>query len=129
MRAGRSLLSYGGGLFSCRKGDPMSWTPLSARERETVIILTDADDVARIGTHQRGLLTKLERNPSARKVEDLSYGLQRGAAFEMQVSLITFREVKRKGNSSSFKSEKRGSDIEIQRPRAQSDQTQGEMAQ
>src|SRR5438876_196829 len=102
----------------------MSWTPLSASERETVVILSDADKVARIGTHQKKVLTKLERNPSARKVEDFSYGSQRGAAFEMPASLITFRRCKRKANSGSFESEKRGSDVEIRSSRAQSDQRQ-----
>jgi hypothetical protein len=64
---------------------------LTAPERETVILFSDAGNTATISTHQRKVITKLERNPLARKVEDLSIGNQPGATFELDADLITFR--------------------------------------
>jgi len=64
---------------------------LTPFERETVILMSDGDDVATISTHQRTVLTKLERNPSAVKVEDLTHGSSAGAKFEMPARLISFR--------------------------------------
>lgn len=69
---------------------------LTAPERETVILMSDADGIARISTHQRRILTKLERNPSARKVKDIAHGSQPGAIFEVPASLVSIRNGKRK---------------------------------
>jgi len=66
-------------------------TPLTAAERETVILIDDASGVASIATHQRRIITKLERNPAARKIEDLTHGSQPGARYEMPARLVSFR--------------------------------------
>jgi hypothetical protein len=68
---------------------------LTAPERETVILLSDADGVARISTHQPTILTKLRNNPAAVEIEDLSFGTTRGASFEIPASLISFRTKRR----------------------------------
>lgn len=44
---------------------------LTPPERETVILLSGADDVARISTHQRRI-TKLRKNTAAREIADLN---------------------------------------------------------
>jgi len=64
---------------------------LTPFERETVILMSDGDGVATVTTHQRTVLTKLERNPSAVKIEDLTHGSTAGARFEMPAHLISFR--------------------------------------
>lgn len=74
---------------------PPGITPLTAPERETVILMSDADDVALITTYQRRILTKLERNPAARKIEDLRHGGQPGARFELAAAFISFRSRRR----------------------------------
>lgn len=68
---------------------------LTPAERETVILLNDEDDTAIVSTHQRSVLTKLERNPSATKLEDLSVGKNKGARFSMPKNLISFRTGRR----------------------------------
>jgi hypothetical protein len=75
---------------SARKRAPKI-TPLTPYERETVIVFNDEDAVARISTHQRTVLTKLDKNPQAKQVEDLTIGGNRGATFEMPKGLISFR--------------------------------------
>lgn len=69
-------------------------TSLTAPERETVILMSDADDTATITTYQRPIVTKLERNPAVTKIEDLDYGSTRGARFEMPAALLSFRSKK-----------------------------------
>lgn len=70
----------------------MPRTPgLTPLERETVVLFNDAEDTAIISTHQRSILTKLERNPSAKKVEDLTVGRSPGARYEIPKGLISFR--------------------------------------
>jgi len=64
---------------------------LTPYERETVILMSDGDDVATIATHQRTVLTKLENNPAAVKVEDLTHGGSRGAKFTLPAKLVSFR--------------------------------------
>ncbi len=83
----------------------MRLTPLSAYERETVIVFNDEEPMASITTHQRRIVTKLERNPAARKVEDLQHGRQPGGRYELDKRLITLRTKKatRPGNASNLK--------------------------
>ena len=45
----------------------MRLTPLSAYERETIIMFDDEEDLPSITTHQRRILTKREGNPSRRE--------------------------------------------------------------
>jgi hypothetical protein len=83
----------------------MTLTPLSAYERETIIVFNDAEDLATVTTHQRRMLTKLERNPAAEKIEDLPHGSQPGARYSVPAQLISIRSKKRaatKGNPESL---------------------------
>lgn len=68
----------------------MSKTPLNAYERETVIVFNDAEDTAQVTTHQRPVLRKLEANPAATKVEDLTFGSAPGARFELPKKYVRF---------------------------------------
>ena len=43
---------------------------LSAEERETIIVISDASDTAVIVTHSRPWLSALEKNPAATQVGD-----------------------------------------------------------
>ena len=70
---------------------------LTAFERETVVLMSDGNDIATITTYQKRLVTKLERNPAATKLEDLTYGSTAGARFEMPASLVSFRSKRRVG--------------------------------
>jgi hypothetical protein len=70
---------------------------LTPPERETVITFSDADNVAMVHTHQRKIITKLERNPAAEKVEDISFDGTVGAVFELPADLISFRSSRRTG--------------------------------
>jgi hypothetical protein len=63
---------------------------LTAPERETVISLSDADDMATVHTHQRRVITKLRNNPAATEIEDLSFDGTAGAVFELLVWAISF---------------------------------------
>jgi hypothetical protein len=71
---------------------PDSLTP---PERETVILINDADDFAEISTHQRTWVTKLRKNPAAEELEDLSYGSTTGARFRLPAKLVSVRTKER----------------------------------
>ena len=70
---------------------------LTAAERETVILFDDSSDTATITTWQRSVITKLERNPAATKVEEWRYGTSVGARFTLPAKLVSFRTTVRKG--------------------------------
>jgi hypothetical protein len=70
---------------------------LTAREPETVITFSDDDDVATVHTHQRRIITKLQNNPAAEQIEDISFDGTAGAVFELPVWAISFLSKKRKG--------------------------------
>jgi len=76
---------------------------LTAPERETVITFSDADDTATIHTHQRRIITKLLNNPTATKVDDLTFEGSAGAVFEIPAELISFRSGRRKLSPSQAK--------------------------
>jgi hypothetical protein len=76
-------------------------TSLTPPERETVILLNDEDDLARISSWQRKVITKLEKNPAATKIEDWRMGTSVGAVFELPASMLSFRSVKRQGRPAS----------------------------
>jgi hypothetical protein len=63
---------------------------LTAPERETVALTSDADDVWTLTTHQRKVLTKLRR-AGWEPVEDLSYHGQPGGRFEIPYNAIVIR--------------------------------------
>jgi hypothetical protein len=61
---------------------------LTKYERETVINMNDEDKFMFITTHQPAMITKLDKNPSAEKVETLS---ERGAVYKMPARLLSIR--------------------------------------
>ena len=78
---------------------------LTAPERETVIVFSDADDTATVHTHQRRIITKL--NPAAKLVEDISFDGTAGAVFELPVWAISFLSKKRKRGSGNVEALRR----------------------
>ena len=70
----------------------MSLTP---PERETIVSMTDADDVARIWTAQRTIITKLPANPAATLIEEGTHDGTAWARFEIPAALLTFRTRRR----------------------------------
>jgi hypothetical protein len=74
-------------------------TSLTAPERETVIITSDADDTITIHTFQRSVITKLRKNPSAILIEEGMCGTTAWAKFSLPVGLLSFRSGKRTGHS------------------------------
>jgi hypothetical protein len=82
--------------------------PLTAPERETIILLDDSSNTATVTTWQRKVLTKLDRNPLATKTAEYSHGTQRGARYEMPAWAVSFRTTRRKasnptGNAASLR--------------------------
>lgn len=71
----------------------MAAKKLDPYERETVISWSDGDPVATVTTHQRTVLTKLRKNPNAVLIEDLTYGTQPGARYEIPAELVSLRNV------------------------------------
>ena len=74
-----------------KKANPTQDRSLTPDERETVILMDDGTDVAKISTHQRTIYTKLKNNPAAELTEDISFGKTVGGCFEMPAALISFR--------------------------------------
>lgn len=74
---------------------------LTAPERETVILFSDDSEMATVHTHQRKIITKLNNNPAATKVEDISHGGTPGAVFELPADRISFRGPKSKRERSA----------------------------
>jgi hypothetical protein len=98
-----------------RKGHHLPGTHLTAAERETVILLDDESDVVIVTSWQRRIITRLEKNPVARKVEDMRHGSTVGARFELPVWSLSFRSKKRTGtagNPENFRSPRLESDAE-----------------
>jgi hypothetical protein len=60
----------------------MRLSPLNAYERETIIVMNDDEATATITTHQRRILTKLERNP--RGQEDRGSGPRKATRRQIQ---------------------------------------------
>lgn len=72
---------------------------LTASERETVILLDDTSDVATVSTWQRRVITRLEKNPLATRVEDMRHGTTVGARFEVPAWSVSFRSKRRKASN------------------------------
>jgi hypothetical protein len=70
----------------------MSFT---APERETVIVLNDADELATVYTAQRPVITRLKKNPAARLVNEGRYGRSQWAEFELPKRFVSFRSKRR----------------------------------
>jgi hypothetical protein len=74
-----------------RAGPETTGRYLTADERETVILLSDASDTAEIYTHQRRMITKLKKCGAAKLVEE---GVHSGCAFarfELPARRLSFR--------------------------------------
>jgi hypothetical protein len=63
---------------------PLSWT---ARERETVVTVSDADEVVHIWTAQRAVIGQLRRHPSFSEVRGDSHAPSRWAEFTIPAHL------------------------------------------
>jgi hypothetical protein len=68
---------------------------LTGPERETVIILTDADELAVVYTAQRAVITRLKKNAAARLIEEGRVGRSPWATFELPKRFISFRSKRR----------------------------------
>lgn len=68
-----------------------SSSPLSPGERETVLLMSDADEYAEITTHQAPIITRLGKNPSAILVAEGRHGTTRWAHFRIPAKLVSFR--------------------------------------
>lgn len=77
---------------------------LSRAERETVINMDDAGTTAIITTHQQSVITKLNKNPSAEVIEELSEG---GRMYRLPARLISFRTGTRKTSARVWTPEQR----------------------
>ena len=64
---------------------------LTRVERETVITMNDEESFAEVFTHQRKVITKLDRNPLATKTEEGMFGSTPWARYELPKHLISFR--------------------------------------
>lgn len=72
----------------------MAARSLSAEERETIILTSDADDTWLITTHQKPRVTQLEKmvkNGNATKIQDLTWGAQAGGQYEIPANMVTLR--------------------------------------
>lgn len=68
---------------------------LLPEERETIILMSDADDICSINTHQRTIITKLRRNQGAKEIESGFHGATAWATFELPAALLSFRSGKK----------------------------------
>lgn len=75
---------------------------LTPYERETVIVMSDEDDLAYINTAQRPVITKLRKNPSATLLDEGRFGGTAWARFEIPKGLISFRSGKRSSRASDL---------------------------
>ena len=69
---------------------------LTAAERETSIVMDDAGDFAIVTTWQRPMITKLNRNAGAEKLEDLKCDGSKGAIFRVPAKLVSIRNPRAK---------------------------------
>jgi len=70
---------------------------LTRLERETVITMNDEESWAEVFTHQRKVITKLDRNPLAKKTEEGMFGSTPWARYELPKNLVSFRAASAKG--------------------------------
>jgi hypothetical protein len=63
----------------------------TAPERETVIVMTDSDELASVYTAQRPVITRLKKNRAARLLEEGRFEGSPWATFELPKSFVSFR--------------------------------------
>ena len=68
---------------------------LTAPERETVIVMSDADELATVYSAQRSVITRLKKNRAARLLEEGRVDRSPWARFELPKSFISFRSKQR----------------------------------
>jgi hypothetical protein len=68
---------------------------LTAPERETVIVMTDADELAIVYTTQRSVITRLKKNPAAGLLEEGRFERSPWAEFELPKRFVSFRSKRR----------------------------------
>jgi hypothetical protein len=83
---------------------------LTAPERETVIVMTDADELASVYTSQRAVITRLKKNPAARLLEEGRFEGSPRARFELPKRFVSFRSKERV--FSPEESERRGAALQ-----------------
>lgn len=69
----------------------MAYKGLTPYERETLVLMSDGDNVAQVHTFQRKVITKLKKNPEAVLVGEGSFGNNFWAKFELPAELVSFR--------------------------------------
>ena len=69
---------------------------LTAAERETSIVMDDAGEFAIVTTWQRPMITKLNKNAGADKIEDLVCDGSKGAIYRVPAKLISIRNPRSK---------------------------------
>jgi hypothetical protein len=68
---------------------------MTAAERETIILGSDAEGVLSIWTAQRRIITKLRSNPAATLVEEGTHDGSVWVRFTLPADLLTFRTRRR----------------------------------
>jgi hypothetical protein len=64
---------------------------LTAEERETIVGMCDARDVAEVWTSQRRVITRLRRNPAAELTGEGEFEGTSWATFRIPARLVSFR--------------------------------------
>lgn len=64
---------------------------LTRDERETIVNMSDGEDIAYVYTAQRRIITRLKKNPSATLVEEGSFEGSVWARFTIPARLVSFR--------------------------------------
>jgi hypothetical protein len=67
----------------------------TAPERETVIVLNDADEFVTVYSAQRSVITRLKKNPAARIVDEGRFGRSPWAEFVLPKRFVSFRSKER----------------------------------
>lgn len=79
----------------------MALKSLTAAERETIILTSDADDSWLVTTHQKPRVNQLEKmvaSGNAEKLEDLTWGNQAGGQYRIPAKMVTLRNPAPKGS-------------------------------
>ena len=73
----------------------MTAMKLTKLEQETVVTFNAQERVARISTHMKRIITKLDKlGPNCRRIEDISHGETEGYVYELPSTCVSFRNGK-----------------------------------
>jgi len=67
---------------------------LTDLERETIVSMSDGDDLAHVYTAQRRMITRLKNNPAAVLVSEGSHDGSPWARFTIPAGLVSFRSAR-----------------------------------